>query len=154
LGGTAVESRFEAMRDAQLAPLVGRGEEVELLMRRWIRAKGGEGQIVLLSGEPGIGKSRLASFLHQRLTTQPHTLLRYSCSEQHRDTALSPFILHAQRAAGFKREDATETRLDKLELWLAQTGKNTAEITSLMADLLGLADEGRHPTRSPDPQRR
>jgi MoxR-like ATPase len=119
LGATAVESRFEAMRDAQVAPLVGRGEEVELLLRRWMRANDGEGQIVLLSGEPGIGKSRLASFLHQRLSTQTHTLLRYSCSEQHRDTALYPIILHAQRAAGFKREDATKTRLNKLEMWLA-----------------------------------
>src|SRR5262245_4308512 len=154
LGATAVEGRFEARRDAQVAPLVGRGEEVELLLRRWIRAKDGEGQIVLLSGEPGIGKSRLVSFLHQRLSTQTHTLLRYSCSEQHRDTALHPVILHAQRAAGFKREDVTKTRLDKLELWLAQTGENTAEITGLMADLLGLADEGRHPTLLSDPQRR
>jgi DNA-binding winged helix-turn-helix (wHTH) protein/tetratricopeptide (TPR) repeat protein len=154
LGVSAVESRFEALRGASLTPLVGRGEEIDLLLRRWQRAKAGQGQVALVSGEPGIGKSRLASTLQERLREQPRTQLRYSCSPQHHDSALYPVILQLEHAAGFKREDILETRLDKLEILLAQTGKLSTEMTGLIADLLGLAGMVRYPAAPPDPQRR
>ena len=149
-----VENRFDALRGATLPPLVGREEEIEILMRRWRRAMAGSGQVVIVSGEPGIGKSRLASSLRQHLRTQPHTLLRYSCSEQHRDIALYPIIHQMERAASFSREDAISTRLDKLELLLAETTESIAETAGLFANLLGLAEQGRYPALPPDPQRR
>jgi class 3 adenylate cyclase len=148
------ENRFDALRGTALTPLVGRREAIEMLMRRWRHAKHGSGQLVIVSGEPGIGKSRLASSLRSHLRKQPHTLLRYSCSEQHRDTALYPIIHHIERAAGFGREDAIGTRIEKLELLLGETTGSIAEIASLFANLLGLAEQGRYPALPPDPQRR
>src|SRR6202023_4421812 len=82
---SAVESRFEALRGSALTPLVGRDEEIDLLLRRWVRAKAGDGQVVLVSGEPGIGKSRSAAALEERLQTEPHIRLRYFCSPYHQD---------------------------------------------------------------------
>ena len=92
LRASSVESRFEALHASGLTALVGREEEFELLLRRWSRAKTGEGQLVLLSGEAGIGKSRLTAALLERLATEPHTRLRYFCSAQHGDSALYPII--------------------------------------------------------------
>jgi hypothetical protein len=112
------ESRFEALRAAR-TPLVGRDEELAMLERRWQEAKNGEGGVVLLSGEPGIGKSRLAQALVERLSDEPHTRLRFFCSPHHQDHALYPTITHLERAAGFRREDAADQRLDKLEALLA-----------------------------------
>jgi class 3 adenylate cyclase len=90
LRASSVESRFEALHAAGLTALVGREEELELLLRRWSRAKTGEGQVVLLSGEAGIGKSRLTAALLESLAAEPHTRLRYFCSPQHTDSALYP----------------------------------------------------------------
>ena len=101
----SVESRFEAMHAGALTELVGREEELELLLRRWSRAKTGEGQVVLLSGEPGIGKSRLTAALLERITTEPHTRLRYFCSPLHTDSAFFPIISQMERAAGFTHAD-------------------------------------------------
>ena len=98
---SSVESRFEALHASGLTALVGREEELELLLRRWSKAKTGEGQVVLLSGEAGIGKSRLTAALLERLATEPHTRLRYFCSPQHTDSALYPIISQMERAAGF-----------------------------------------------------
>jgi AAA ATPase domain/Adenylate and Guanylate cyclase catalytic domain len=97
----SVEGRFEAFHPSGLTDLVGREEELELLLRRWSKAKGGQGQVVLLSGEPGIGKSRLTAALLERLASEPHTRLRYFCSPQHTDSALYPIISQMQRAARF-----------------------------------------------------
>jgi class 3 adenylate cyclase/predicted ATPase len=149
-----VESRFEALHPSGLTALVGREEECELLLRRWRRAKAGEGQVVLLSGEPGIGKSRLTAELEERFRDEPHIRLRHFCSLQHRDSALYPFIARLERAAGFEREDDAAARLDKLEALIVRSGEVNTERAGLLADLLGLAPEGRYPTPPEDPQRR
>jgi class 3 adenylate cyclase len=101
----SVESRFEALHVSGLTELVGREEELELLLRRWSKAKTGEGQVVLLSGEAGIGKSRLTAALLERLATEPHTRPRYFCSPQHTDSALYPILGQMERAAGLAHGD-------------------------------------------------
>jgi predicted ATPase len=120
MGGAAGEcggeSRFEALHATGLTALVGREEELELLLRRWSRAKTGEGQVVLLSGEAGIGKSRLTASLMERLVSEPHTRLRYFCSPQHTDSALYPVIGQMERAAGFVHDDGPQAKLDKPRL--------------------------------------
>src|SRR5207245_5214764 len=97
---SAVESRFEALRGSALSPLVGRDEEIDLLLRRWARAKGGDGQVALISGEPGLGKSRITAELAERLHAEPHIRLRYFYSPHHQDSALYPFIDQPGRAPG------------------------------------------------------
>ena len=110
VGESAIESRFEALHGATPTPLVGREEEIDLLLRHWHRAKNGEGRVVLLSGEPGIGKSRLTAALQERIENEPHTRLRYFCSPHHQDSALHPIIAQLERAAGFEREDTPERK--------------------------------------------
>ena len=109
LRASSVESRFEALHTADLTTLVGREEEFELLRRRWSQAKTGQGQVVLISGEAGIGKSRLTAAFLERLTGEPHARLRYFCSPQHTDSALYPIIGHMARATGLTREDDATT---------------------------------------------
>ena len=105
---SSVESRFDALHAGGLIELVGREEELEILLRRWSKAEKGEGQVVLLSGEPGIGKSRLTAALLEQIAEEPHTRLRYFCSPQHTDSMLYPIICQMQRAAGFIHDDKTE----------------------------------------------
>jgi hypothetical protein len=119
LRASSVESHFEALHTTGVAALVGRDEEVGLLMRRWKQAKTGEGRAVLISGEPGIGKSRLTAALCEHIRTEPHTRLRYYCSPHYQDSALYPFIVQLERAAGFTRDDQIETKLGKLRTLLA-----------------------------------
>ena len=145
LRASSVESRFEALHGAAMTALVGRDEELELLLRRWSRAKTGEGQVVLLSGEAGIGKSRLTAALLERLAGEPHTRLRYFCSPQHTDSALYPIISQMERAAGFVHDDTAQKRLDKLDAVLAQTS-TSIEDAALFAEMLSLPHDGRHPT--------
>jgi predicted ATPase len=95
-------------------PLVGRSEEIELLLRRWLQAKDGDGQVVLICGEPGIGKSRIAQTLVERLAGDQYTRLRYFCSPHHQDSAFYPSITQLERAAAFQRDDTAEQRLAKL----------------------------------------
>jgi class 3 adenylate cyclase len=118
---SSVESRFEAMHTSGLTELVGREEEIEILLRRWSKANAGEGQVVLLSGEPGIGKSRLTAALMERLSAEPHTRLRYFCSPQHTDSAFYPIIGQLERAAGFAHDDTAQTKLEKLDALLSQS---------------------------------
>src|ERR1700723_498358 len=122
----SVEGRFDAMHASGLTELVGREEELDLLLRRWSKAKSGEGQVVLLSGEAGIGKSRLTAALLERVATEPHTRLRYFCSPQHTDSAFYPIIGQMERAAGLGHDDTPQARLDKLDTVLAQTSTSTA----------------------------
>jgi class 3 adenylate cyclase/predicted ATPase len=140
----SVESRFEALHAGDLAALIGREEETEILHRRWQRAKSGDGQVVLLSGEPGIGKSRLTATLLERLAGAPHTRLRYFCSPQRTDSALHPIIGHFERAAGFAPDDDPRARLDKLDALLART-TTPPESAALLAEMLSLPNDGRYP---------
>ena len=148
---SAVESRFEALHATGLTELVGREEELELLLRRWSRAKAGEGQVVLLSGEPGIGKSRLTAALLERLAPEPHTRLRYFCTPQHGDSALFPIITQMERAAGISHNDNPKTKLDKLDGVLAQTSTSSQDAV-LLADMLSLPNDGRYPPLNLAPQ--
>jgi class 3 adenylate cyclase len=141
---SAVASRFEALRGAALTRLVGRDEEVELLLRRWARAKAGSGQVVLVSGEPGLGKSRLTAALEDRLHADPHIRLRYFCSPYHQDSALHPFVDQLGRASGFARDDPPASRLEKLEALLAQAAP-PGEDLAFLADLLSLPVSARYP---------
>jgi class 3 adenylate cyclase len=147
----SVESRFEALHSSALTELVGREEELELLPRRWSKAKTGEGQVVLLSGELGIGKSRLTSALMEHLSGEPHTRLRYFCSPQHTDSAFYPLISQMERAAGLGYGDSTQTKLDKLDVLLAHTSKQDA---ALFADMLSLPNDGRYPAVDLIPEQR
>ena len=154
LRASSVANHFEALHGTGLTPLVGREEECELLLRRWTRAKSGEGQVVLLSGEAGIGKSRLAAALLERLANEPHTRLRYFCSPQHTDDALFPIIGEMERAARLARDDTPQAKLDKLDALLAYTS-TPAEDASLFAEMLSLKNDGRYPAiELAPPQRR
>jgi class 3 adenylate cyclase len=153
LGASSVASRFEALHASGLTDLVGREEELELLLRRWSRAKTGEGQVVLLVGEPGIGKSRLTAALLERLAAEPHTRLRYFCSPEHTDSALFPIIGQMQRAAGLAHDDTPRARLDKLDALLAQTS-TSVEHAALLAEMLSLPNDERYPALDLDSQQR
>jgi class 3 adenylate cyclase/predicted ATPase len=153
LRASAVESRFEALHASELTALVGREEEFELLLRRWSRATSGEGQVILLSGEAGIGKSRLTAALLERLATEPHTRLRYFCSPQHTDSAFYPIIGQMERAAGLVREDTPQARLDKLDSLLSQTSAS-AQSAALFAEMLSLPSDGRYPALDLTPEQR
>ncbi len=130
---SAVESRFEALRGSALSRLIGRDEEIDLLLRRWARAQAGDGQVVLISGEPGIGKSRITAALEERLHAEPHLRLRYFCSPYHQDSALFPFIDQLGRASEFARDDTAVVKLEKLEALLALAAPPQEDV-ALLAD--------------------
>jgi class 3 adenylate cyclase len=153
-GETVGVSRFEARRAGELTPLVGRQEEIERLLRRWDRAKLGEGQVVLLSGEPGIGKSRIAESLLRRLDGEPHSRIRYFCSPHHAQSALHPFIAQLEQAAGFEPSCDFGAKLEKLEALLKRTAKNLPRDTALIAELLTLPTDGRYPALVVSPQQK
>ena len=148
-----IESCFEALHPEGLTSLVGREEELELLTRRWAKAKGSEGQVVLVSGEPGIGKSRLTMALKEHLQYEPHARLRYFCSPQHVDSAFYPIIGELERAAGFAREDDLKTTLDKLDAELERRATPPIE-GGLFASMLSLGGDGRYPELALTPQQR
>jgi tetratricopeptide (TPR) repeat protein len=150
---SAVASRFEALRGSALTPLVGRVEEIDLLLRRWARTHTGDGQVVLISGEPGIGKSRITAELEERLHAEPHIRLRYFCSPYHQDSALFPFIDQLGRAAGFTRDDPPAARSEKLEILLARAASCDEDV-AFIADLLSLPGLERHPLPNLSPQRK
>jgi class 3 adenylate cyclase/predicted ATPase len=153
-GETTIVSRFQALHTGALSPLVGRQEEIELLLRRWQRAKSGEGRVVLLSGEPGIGKSRIAESLVVRLEGEPHVRLRYFCSPHHTHSPLYPFIAQLERAASFELGSSARAKLDKLETLLKPTATNVPRDVALIAELLAVSTEGRYPAFQVSPQQK
>ncbi|MGC2076530.1 MAG: AAA family ATPase, partial [Xanthobacteraceae bacterium] len=153
LRASIVESRFEALHPSGLTSLVGRAEENELLLRRWSRAKSGEGQVALISGEAGIGKSRLTATVLENLAPEPHTRLRYFCSPQHTDSAFYPIITQMERAAGLLHDDTPQQKLDKLDALLAQTSTSIQD-AALITKMLSLPNDGRYPALELTPQQR
>src|SRR4051812_2093840 len=149
--GTA-EGRFAALHGTT-TPLVGRDEEMDLLLRRWAQAKAGHGKVVLISAEPGVGKSRLAEALAERIAAEPRIRLRYFCSPHHQDSALYPVITQMERAAGFAHGDAPEVRLAKLQALLVAT-EPPPEDVALIAELHGLPTAELAVTLDLTPQRR
>ncbi|HEX6012022.1 MAG TPA: AAA family ATPase, partial [Geminicoccaceae bacterium] len=150
----ALESRFAARQAGGVAPIVGREQELALLLERWRQAKSGEGQLVLLTGEAGIGKSRITEAVIESVAGDPHFLVRYQCSPYHADSALYPAIQHLVHAAGLSPDDGPECRLERLELFLAQAGEQNGEATALLAALLGLDGTDRHGAPTLTPQQR
>ena len=150
---SSVDSRFEALHASGITELVGREEELELLLRRWSKAKSGEGQVVLLSGEPGVGKSRLTAALLEHVAHEPHTRLRYFCSPQRTDSALFPVTNQMERAARFAHNDTAQMKLDKLDALLAQSSTRPQDAT-LLSEMLSLQNDGRYPALELTPQQR
>ena len=150
---SVVASRFEALRGGTLTRLVNREDEIQVLLRLWTRAKAGNGQVVLISGEAGIGKSRIAAALSERLGGEAMLGLRYFCSPYHQNSALFPFIEYLTRAAGFAREDPPERKLEKLASVLAGAAPPHEDI-AFIADLLSLPASDRYPLPTLSPQRK
>ena len=153
LGTSGVESRFEAMHKTKLPPLFGREEEIELLLRRWRHATQEEGRVVVLTGEPGIGKSHIALALDERLQSESHITLRYFCSAHHTNSALYPFIGQLERAAGFERGDPPSQKLSKLEALIEQSTADPEHV-AVMANLFALPASDRYPLQELSPQKR
>ena len=146
-------SRFDALHSGRLTPLVGREQEIGVLLRSWVRAKEGQGHVFLLSGEAGIGKSRLTAEFLERLTDEPYARLRYFCSPQHTDSAFYPIIGHLTRRARLANRDDAQTKLDKLDALLA-TSAASPEDAALIAEMLSLPNDGRYPELDLAPSRR
>ena len=149
-----VASRFEAFRAATQTPLVGREEEIEMLRRRWQQVKDGEGRVVLLAGEPGIGKSRLTAALEDHVKDDAHACLRYFCQPHHQGSALQPVLAQLAHAAGFAHDDDAAAKRTKLEKLLARDPASGAAESELFAELLGLAASSGLQPAERDPQAR
>jgi class 3 adenylate cyclase/predicted ATPase len=147
------EGRFEALHGERLTPLVGREHELAMLLERWARARAGEGQVVLIAGEAGIGKSRLLRALRDQLRGEPHVAVSHFCSPYHTNSALYPIIAQLERAAGFTPDDAPEAKLAKLGVLLGQATDRLDEALPLLAALLGIPSDGHFPALNLSPQR-
>ena len=150
---SGVESRFEAQHKTRLTPLIGREEQMDLLLRRWRTAVHGEGCVVVLTGEPGIGKSHIALALQERLQDEPHTVLRYFCSAHHINSALFPFIGQLERAAKFERSDTPAEKLSKLDALVAQSTSDPENV-AVLANLFALPTDDRYRLQELSSQKR
>jgi class 3 adenylate cyclase/tetratricopeptide (TPR) repeat protein len=144
LAERASESRFESAHHGELVRFVGREHELGLLLERWAFAKSGEGQVVLLSGEAGIGKSRLAEALRNQIGDDPHFRLHYQCSGHHTNTAFYPIVKRLEGVAGFSRVDTEEAKLDRLEELLKPGTDDVKAVAPYFADLMSLPGEERY----------
>ena len=155
-GEGRAEGRFEALHGEHLTPLVGREHELGILMERWGWARDGDGQVVLLTGEPGIGKSRMLRTLRERLGDEPHTALSHYCSPHHTNSALYPVIGLLERAARLDRDEPPEEQLARLEAMLGRSGERLDEVVPLVAALLGVPTGEGYPalTLTPEVQKR
>ncbi len=151
-GERLLASRFEG-RATELQPMVGRDQELALLMERWSQAAAGEGQAVLLVGEAGVGRSRISRALLDALGPEPHTRIRYQCSPYHTGSALRPVIQQLGQAAGLTSADTLEAKLDKLEAFAANAG-TAADTVPLLAELLGIDGAARYGKLDMSPQAR
>ena len=147
-------SRFEAHRSAQLVNFIGREDEVSLLYGRWREVVGGEGQVLLLSGEAGIGKSRIIQILCDRIADEHHNIIRYQCSPYHTNTALYPAINYLRQAAGFASNDSSNAKLNKLNVMAVEAGVENQETVSLIADLLSIRGDHRNPPSNVSSEKR
>lgn len=154
LGISGVESRFEAQHKTRLTPPIGRDEEIELLLRRWQHAVSGEGCVVLLTGEPGIGKSHIALALQERLQAERHITVRHFCSAHHTNSALHPFIANLERAARFERGETPAEKFAKLEALLLRSGGDADRVVPPLANLLSLPVSNRYRLPELSPQNR
>jgi class 3 adenylate cyclase/predicted ATPase len=150
-GESRATSRFEALRAETMSPVIGRDPELGMLLDRWERVQDGEGQVVLVSGEAGVGKSRLTRALIERLSDGHYTRLSYSCSPHHQTSALYPVIAELQRAAGITHDDTSVDKLDKLEAWLGTADALSCEMITLMAALLSIPTGERYPALALSP---
>ena len=152
-GEGSADGRFEALHGQRLTPLVGREHELAMLLERWSWAKDGDGQVVLIAGEAGIGKSRLLRALREKLAGEPHFALSHFCSAYHTNSMLHPVVAQLERAAGFASHDESADRLAKLEALLAQGAEQVDEAAPLVAALLGVPTDDRYPALNLSPQR-
>jgi class 3 adenylate cyclase/predicted ATPase len=151
-GEGRAEGRFEALHGERLTPLVGREHELGILLERWAWAKDGDGQMVFLSGEPGIGKSRVIRTLRERIGNEPYTPLSHYCSPYHANSALYPVIDLLERAARLDRDEPAEEQLAKLEAVLARASDRLDHVVPLLAALLGVPTGERYPTLALTPE--
>ena len=153
IGQTRAESRFAAAHRGSITSLVGREHEIGLVLDRWQQAREGYGQIVLLSGEAGIGKSRITETLQERTERDQPIRLLYQCSPYHTNSALHPVIAQLEHAAGFGVEDDNEVKLAKLSSLLSQSMQVIDDIAPLLATLLSIPQEGRNVSLGMTPER-
>jgi class 3 adenylate cyclase len=153
IGECVVESRFEAIRQKRLTRFVGRQEQLGRLLNLWEQAKRGAGQVMLLCGEPGIGKSRTSNALLDSIAGEPHIKIRYQCSPHHSNSPFFPVINQLERGVRFEREDLPNTKLDKLEAVLSQAGDASLADAPLYAALLSIPSSARYPALEFVPRR-
>ena len=150
----AVASRFAAGHGARTGPFIGRVQEMGLLLDRWQLAREGEGQVVFLSGEPGMGKSRMVDVLRERIAADSYYHLICQCSPYYTNSALHPVIRQFERSAGFTLEDSAATKLEKLEALLSATDNLNDTTAILLAELLSIPLDGRYPPLNLSPSQR